>query len=164
MSTYNDTEKPNVIIDEPHPGTFVIRGHNPNTIDTDEGRIVPLPECYVAPEVPTSALLFILEKRGVEPYKAMNLLRTEEEVAQIREKLEALPVATEPKIIDATAIESLVIETLAASAGKTLRIAKLAEASGASADDIRSVATLESCAYEVVAAGWVRLKEKEGAE
>lgn len=140
MKSYEDTNRPNVIIDEPHPGTFVIRGHNPNTIDTDEGRIVPLPECYVAPEVPTSALLFILEKRG------------------------ALPVATEPKIIDVTAIESLVIETLASSAGKTLRIAKLAEASGASADDIRSVATLESCAYEIVTGGWVRLKEKEGAE
>lgn len=64
---YEDNENPNVTIIEPAPGSFVILGHNPQSqIDESGAHIVPMPECYVASEVPTSALLHILAERGIE--------------------------------------------------------------------------------------------------
>lgn len=64
---YENTENPNVTIIEPSPGSFVILGHNPQSqLDESGAHVVPMPECYVASEVPTSALLHILAERGIE--------------------------------------------------------------------------------------------------
>ncbi len=155
-TTYEDTNRPNVIIDEPHPGTFVIRGHNPNTIDADEGRIVPLPECYVAPEVPTSALLFILEKRGFEfADDGSNPVAN------------AVGGSTAPSSLVSgltpEEIESLVIEALAKNDG-TMRIGPLAQEILIPDEEIKSASKFEPCRFEIVSGGWVKLKKTEGAE
>ena len=55
---------PKLIIEEPAPGHYVIRGHNPAAVQTDEGRVVPLDQCYITPEVPSEVLLAILADRG----------------------------------------------------------------------------------------------------
>ena len=55
---------PKLIIDQPAPGHYVIRGHNPRPVPTDDGLVVPLDQCYITDEVPSEVLLAILADRG----------------------------------------------------------------------------------------------------
>lgn len=58
-------EHPTVEIQTPAPGHFVIVGHNPASIMVpDVGHVVPSRECYVSPEVPSDALVAVLNERG----------------------------------------------------------------------------------------------------
>ena len=59
--------EPNIIIDCPAPGHYVISGHKPSTVETPEGRLVPPKETYIAPELPSSMLFAVLEDRGDWP-------------------------------------------------------------------------------------------------
>lgn len=55
---------PNLIIDTPAPGHYVIYGHKPQPVDTDEGRVVPLDQCYITDGIPSELLMDILLERG----------------------------------------------------------------------------------------------------
>lgn len=56
-------EHPSIVVEQPAPGHFVIRGHNPANVTSAAGQIVPLRECYITEEIPTDLLLAILEDR-----------------------------------------------------------------------------------------------------
>lgn len=57
--------EPNILIECPAPGHYLVRGHNPSTVVTPDGRLVPPKETYVAPELPSSVLIAILKMRGL---------------------------------------------------------------------------------------------------
>lgn len=58
-------QHPTVQIQSPAPGHFVISGHAPTSVFVEEvGHVVPPSECYVPPQVPSGALIAILEERG----------------------------------------------------------------------------------------------------
>jgi hypothetical protein len=56
-------EHPTIAVAQPAPGHYVITGHNPGAVQTAEGQIVPLRECYITPEIPTDLIVQILEDR-----------------------------------------------------------------------------------------------------
>jgi hypothetical protein len=64
-------EHPSIVIDQPAAGHYVIYGHHPQPARNEEGQtVVPLQQCYITPEVPSDALMAILQERGgalVEP-------------------------------------------------------------------------------------------------
>jgi hypothetical protein len=64
-------EHPSIVIDQPATGHYVIYGHHPQPARNEEGQtVVPLQQCYITPEVPSDALVAILQERGgalVEP-------------------------------------------------------------------------------------------------
>ena len=95
-----------VVIEEPAPGHFLIRGHAPRPVFVEgEGHVVPPETCYVAPEVPSEALLAILEARGdMEPFAPGTVESsevepelTEEEIADIEGASQKEETANEPK-------------------------------------------------------------------
>jgi hypothetical protein len=58
-------EHPSIVIDQPAAGHYVIYGHHPQPARNEEGQtVVPLQQCYISPEVPSDALIAILEERG----------------------------------------------------------------------------------------------------
>ena len=57
-------EHPTIRIDEPLPGHYLISGYHPAAVFVpDVGHIVPLRECYIAPELPTETLRAIIADR-----------------------------------------------------------------------------------------------------
>lgn len=76
---------PSIVIETPAPGHFVIRGHNPKSVFIDKvGHVVPPDECYITPEVPSEALVAILEERGVSLGDAGEELSRSLEAAKAR--------------------------------------------------------------------------------
>lgn len=58
-------DHPTIVIESPAPGHYLIKGHNPRPVlIEDVGHVVPPGEVYISPEVPTEALLAIIEARG----------------------------------------------------------------------------------------------------
>lgn len=152
---YHDTSNPNVVITEPAPGNFVIVGHNPqNRFVEGEGHIVPSRASEIPQEVPTSALLWILNQRGVNVGAQVEVV-----------KGAATPVFEPAKesLENATAeggksIPEIVLNALN---GETIRIAKLAEMTGISAEVIKDFAGDK---YEIASGGWVKPKNEEAAQ
>jgi hypothetical protein len=57
-----------VVIEEPAPGHFVVSGHNPKPYRNEDGAtVVPMPQADIAREVPSCALIHILNERGDMP-------------------------------------------------------------------------------------------------
>lgn len=55
---------PHIIVDQPAPGHYVIRGHHPRNAQVEgEGVVVPLQECYITDEVPTEVLKEVIAAR-----------------------------------------------------------------------------------------------------
>jgi hypothetical protein len=58
-------EHPSIVIDQPAAGHYVIYGHHPQPAKNEEGQtVVPLQQCYITREVPSDALIAILQERG----------------------------------------------------------------------------------------------------
>ena len=78
-------QHPSIVIETPAPGHFVIRGHKPKNVFIEKiGHVVPLDECYITPEVPSEALIAILEERGVSLGDAGEELSRSLEAAKAR--------------------------------------------------------------------------------
>jgi hypothetical protein len=56
-------DHPSIRIDTPIEGHYVIQGHNPKSILTETGHVVPIRECYITDEIPDDTLEAILEDR-----------------------------------------------------------------------------------------------------
>lgn len=149
---YNDTSNPNVIITEPAPGNFVILGHRPQSRFVEgEGHIVPSQSSEIPQEVPTSALLWILSRRGVNVGAQVEVV-----------KGAATPVFEPAKESLSggifVGVEDAVIAVLN---GETVRIAKLSEMTGFSPEEIKASSGNK---YEIASGGWVKPKTEEAAQ
>ncbi len=147
MKPYTDTQHPSVEISEPSPGSFVITGHRPKSVFVEgEGYIVPPSECFIPSEVPTSALLHVLEARGLE------FANPEEDGASN---------ATGPQgPIGLRALSERVVEALNSNGG-TVRIGILSEMLNVTADEIKAAAGVS---YEIASGGWVKIKSEGGEQ
>lgn len=147
MKPYTDTQHPSVEISEPSPGSFVITGHRPKSVFVDgEGYIVPPSECFIPSEVPTSALLHVLEARGFE-------------FANVEE--DGATNATEPQMTtERRTFGGRVVEALNSNGG-TVRIGILSEMLNVTADEIKSAAGVS---YEIASGGWVKVKSEGGEQ
>lgn len=147
MKPYTDTQHPSVEISEPSPGAFVITGHRPKSVFIEgEGYVVPPSECFISPEVPTSALLHVLEARGFE------FANPEEDGATN---------ATEPQEpIGHRGLSDRVVEALNSNGG-TARIGILSEMLNATADEIKAAA---GASYGIASGGWVKVKSEGGEQ
>jgi hypothetical protein len=55
-------EHPSIVVEQPAPGHYAIRGHNPGTVFIEgEGHVVPPDVCYITPQVPSELLIAILQ-------------------------------------------------------------------------------------------------------
>lgn len=55
-------DHPNITVEEPKPGAFIIAGHRPATIFIPEvGHYAPPGECYIGPEIPADLLRAIAD-------------------------------------------------------------------------------------------------------
>jgi hypothetical protein len=58
-------EHPSIVVEQPAPGHYAIRGHNPGTTFVEGvGHVVPPDTCYITPQVPSELLIAILQDRG----------------------------------------------------------------------------------------------------
>ena len=149
---YTDTSNPNVIIVEPAPGNFVILGHHPTTRFVEgEGHVVPSPSSEIPQEVPTSALLWILEQRGFAVGPKVEVV-----------KGAATPILEPAKESLSSVVGMGVCEAvIAALSGETVRIAKLSEITGFTPEEIKAAAGDK---YEIASGGWVKPKTQEVAQ
>jgi len=129
---------PKLIIEQPAPGHYVIRGHNPASVQTDEGRVVPLDQCYITPEVPSEVLQAILADRNGQPPL------TDPEVL-VASDGDSGPSGTLDAILD-------VLEK------GTSRIRDLADAVGCTVEDIK---TLDGQGFTIGNGGWIKLITEE---
>lgn len=92
---------PTVIIEEPAPGHFVIKGHNPQSVFIEDvGHVVPPGDCFIPKEVPTEALLAIIEARTPDKLEPADLLARVKEslkdkAVQLKQLAEQLGVTPE---------------------------------------------------------------------
>lgn len=144
----------NIVIESPAPGHFVILGHCPATVQTDNGLVVPLDVCYIPPEIPTDLLREIINLReGGTPSSAV----APEVVSETEELTHVGPNGPEGDqgpngILDAV---------LAVLNDGNVRIRDLADHVGCTVEDIKE---LDGQGFGIGNAGWVKLNEKEGEE
>ena len=133
---------PNLIIVEPAPGHYVIRGHNPRSVPTDDGLVVPLDQCYITPEVPSEVLLAILADRGTVNHQ---------------------PPSNDPSVTDehhgASGPSGILYRIQLVLANGPSRIRDLADAVGCTVEDIKS---LDGQGFTIGNGGWIKLIVEEG--
>ncbi len=130
-------EHDTVTINEPAPGHYVIGGFRPKPIFIPKvGHVCPQEELHISPEVPTSALVAIIQARSAaalpEPASTTGGTPTGEPPAHLAEILSALAT------------------------GAT-RIGDLADALGIDKDAIKA---LDGQGFHVASGGWCKLNEE----
>lgn len=162
---------PNLIIERPAPGHYVIYGHKPQPVDTDEGRVVPLDQCYITDGIPSELLMDILLERGyltggVGFSPVADGCEGADgaccgpigEVGPIGSIGEVGPIGSIG--IPGPSLKDAILSKLEESGN--IRIKALAESVGCTVEDIKA---LDGHGLTVGNAGWVSLSDsKEGAE
>lgn len=140
-------EHPQFAVDEPTPGSFVLRGLPHKSVFVEgEGHHVYPSECIIRDDVPTEFLQAVIDARGgfAEQMAAESFRAHQEQVKQG----DALGFQPSANILDAIS-------------DGPKRIGELAESLGVTVDDIKA---LDGQGFEIASGGWVRLKKEGGAE
>lgn len=66
-------DHPNIAIEVPAPGHFIITGYPCKSVLTESGHVVPPPACYISPEIPTDLLEAIIAERRKSPVVAKDV-------------------------------------------------------------------------------------------
>jgi molybdopterin-guanine dinucleotide biosynthesis protein A len=134
----------NIVIESPAPGHFVILGHCPASVQTDNGLVVPLDVCYISPEIPTDILREIINLRnGGTPSSTV--------------APEVVNDKGEGRGEDPSTLEAI----LKALEAGNVRIRDLADSIGSTVEEIKE---LDGQGFSIGQAGWVKLNETEGEE
>jgi hypothetical protein len=153
---YNDTSNPNVIITEPAPGNFVILGHNPQTrFVEDEGYIVPSRMSEIPQEVPTSALMWILNQRGVNVGAQVEVVK-----GAATPVFEPAKESLNEPVGSTLMLPARVVELIKASES-AIRLSAAAVTLGVPAGLISDAAGID---FEIASGGWLKLIEKGEAQ
>lgn len=142
-------EHPQFAVDEPTPGSFVLRGLPHKSVFVEgEGHHVYPSECIIRDDVPTEFLQAVIDARGgsvwVDPMGADDAEPTEPVIEKMM-----------------TATEVVRSQIIASVNDGPKRIGELAEAFMVTTDDIKA---LDGQGFEIASGGWVRLKKEGGAE
>lgn len=167
----NTNTYPNLIIDTPAPGHYVIYGHKPQPVETDEGRVVPLDQCYITDGIPSELLLDIIKERA----RITNDMGAVEVMTRFNE--EVGPSGPDRRIIDGLnqAIEGFKETTdhdpvssfkaAVLSYLKKFGATRMKELTSEMACSVEQIKALDGQGLTVGHAGWVSLSDsKEGAE
>lgn len=136
-------DHPNIKVEEPVRGVFIVAGHRPASILLPEsGHYVPPAECYIGPEIPADLLRAIADaKDGGKP-------------------------APEPEHVQEPEPDSLLSRILGKMReddnGK-MRLGDLAAAVGAAPTEVKELAA-QGLGFELGHAGWVKLTEEGGVK
>jgi len=127
-------DHPNITVEEPKPGAFIIAGHRPASFLIPEvGHYAPPLECYIGPEIPADLLRAIADaKDGKAPVVA--------------------PVAPGANV--QTGDITLAERVRNVLADGNVRLADLAERLGVDVEDIKSN---DGDGFQIGHAGWVKL-------
>jgi hypothetical protein len=126
-------DHPNITVEEPKPGAFIIAGHRPATIYIPEvGHYAPPGECYIGPEIPADLL------RAIADTKDGNIVVQPGEPGTTGE-------------IGELSLAERVCNVLAEG---NVRIVDLAERLGV---DLEAIKAIDGDGFHIGHAGWVKL-------
>lgn len=136
-------DHPNITVEEPKPGAFIIAGHRPAAFFIPEvGHYAPPGECYIGPEIPADLLRAIADaKDGGRPAAPVEV-----------PPLVVLPGA--PGATGETGAISLAERVRNVLAEGNVRLADLAERLGV---DVEAIKAIDGDGFHVAHAGWVKL-------
>lgn len=129
-------DHPNITVEEPKPGAFIIAGHRPAAFFIPEvGHYAPPGECYIGPEIPADLLRAIADAKDGKPAPV-----------QLPETNLGNP--------DETGDMSLAERVRNVLAEGNVRLADLAERLGV---DVEAIKAIDGDGFHVAHAGWVKL-------
>ena len=130
-------DHPNITVEEPKPGAFIIAGHRPAAFFIPEvGHYAPPGECYIGPEIPADLLRAIADaKDGGRP------------AADLGTGLDGQD-----------ALLARILGKLREDDNAKMRLGDLAAAVGATPTEVKALAG-QGHGFELGHAGWVTLNE-----